>query len=64
MTAGDTYKVMRNKNVNFYAYYEYDEDWDPNAVDENTGEKRQAKKRKSMLLILVPSMRLPERDTT
>lgn len=36
---GDTYKVMRNKNVNFYAYYEYDEDWDPNAVDENTGEK-------------------------
>ena len=44
MTAGDTYKVMRNKNVNFYAYYEYDEDWDPNAVDENTGEKGRQKR--------------------
>lgn len=33
--AGSIYSIMNNGNLDFYATYEYDEDWNPDAVDEN-----------------------------
>ena len=36
---GTSYRIMQNRDLNLFAVYEYDEDWDPNAVDQNTGEQ-------------------------
>ena len=34
---GESYRIMDNANLSFYAVYEENDDWDMNAVDENTG---------------------------
>ena len=36
---GISYRIMQNRDLNFFAVYEQDENWDPNAVDQNTGEQ-------------------------
>ena len=36
---GASCRIMQNRDLNFFAIYEYDENWNPNAVDQNTGEK-------------------------
>lgn len=32
---GSTYEVLNNGDLDYYAVYEYDSDWDPTAIDEN-----------------------------
>lgn len=34
---GESYRIMDNVDLSFYAVYEENDDWDMNAVDENTG---------------------------
>lgn len=35
---GESFRIMRNIDLDFFAVYEEDDNWDPAAVDENTGE--------------------------
>lgn len=35
---GSSYRIMTNGNLDFYATYEYDENWNPDAIDENKNE--------------------------
>lgn len=35
---GASFTIMKREDLDFFAVYEYDENWNPNAVDENTGE--------------------------
>lgn len=35
---GASFKIMKNQDLNFFAEYEYDENWDPDALDQNTGQ--------------------------
>lgn len=34
-SGGSQYQVMNNGDLDFFAIYEYDEDWNPDAIDEN-----------------------------
>lgn len=38
-SGGESYRIMDNVDLTFYAVYEENDDWDPSAVDENTGYK-------------------------
>lgn len=36
-SGGNTYRIMDNVDLDFFAVYEQDENWDPEAIDENVG---------------------------
>lgn len=35
LSGGSSYRIMSNSDLDFFAIYEYDENWNPNAIDEN-----------------------------
>ena len=45
---GETFQIMDNKDLNFVAIYEYDPNWDPYAVDQNTGLKPDEEKQENI----------------
>ena len=50
-SGGSTYRVMENTPLDFFAVYEEDENWNPDAVDENRGQEDREQEKGQELIV-------------